>query len=203
MEDGTAFCPQCNAPQIRVMSDGGAEPAIAGEVVAPRSYASAAPNAIQWAHAFPATALAGLIAALVMFTPLGAFGIGMLAAGSLAVVFYQRRNPATTLTPRMGAKLGLLSGTLGFGMFAIFTSVAMLISRSGGQLRATLLQMIEQSAARNPDPEVQQMMQYLKSPSGLVLVMILGLAVMFIIFLILSSIGGALGAVLLRRRERS
>lgn len=202
VEDGTAFCRQCNAPQIRVMSASGAEPAMAGEVVASPSYAGAAPNAIQWSHAFPATALAGLIAALVMFTPLGVFGIGMLAAGALAAVFYQRRNPAAHLTPGMGARLGLVSGTLGFGIFAILTSIGMLVFRSGGQLRAALLQAIQQTAARNPDPQFQQTLDYLKSPSGLVLFMILALIATFFIFLILSSIGGALGALLLRRRAR-
>jgi hypothetical protein len=203
VEDGTAFCPQCNAPQIRVVGAGTvAQPMPRGELTGSPSYSNSGSTAIQWSHAFPATALAGLIAALVMITPLGAFGIGMLAAGALSVVFYRRRNPAAQITPGMGARLGFVSGMLGFGMFAILTSIEMLVFRSGGQLRAALLQAIQQSSARSADPQVQQMLEYLKSPAGLALMMILGLVVMFIVFLVLSGIGGALGAVLLRRKER-
>jgi hypothetical protein len=158
--------------------------------------------AIQWSQALPSAALAGLIAAVLMFIPLGAFGLGMIAAGVLAVLFYRRRNPGASLSPGMGARLGALSGMLGFGIFAIFTSIEVLIFHSGGQLRAALLEAVQQSAARASDPQAQQVLDYLKSPPGLALVMILGLALMFVVFLILSSLGGALGATLLRHRNR-
>jgi hypothetical protein len=199
VEDGTPFCGQCNAPQIRVEGafaegPGGLGPAIQG--VTPGA------TAIQWSQALPSAALAGLIAAVLMFIPLGAFGLGMIAAGVLAVLFYRRRNPLASLSPGMGARLGALSGLLGFGIFAVFTSVEVVAFHSGGQLRAALLEAVQQSAARASDPQAQQILDYLKSPPGLALVMVLGLAFMFVVFLILSSLGGALGAMLLRHRNR-
>lgn len=201
VEDGTAFCAHCGAPQIRV----GAEPAIA-EVQERPEFSDQAAHAgaatIQWSQALPAATLAGVIAAVLMFIPLGAFGLGMIAAGMLAVLFYRRRNPGGRLTPAIGARLGAVCGVLGFGMFAVFTAIEMLIFHSGGQLRAALLEAVQQSASRTSDPQLQPMLDYLKSPPGLALVMGLGLAVMFVIFLILSSLGGALGAALLRRKER-
>jgi hypothetical protein len=127
----------------------------------------------------------------------------MVVAGILSVLFYRRRNPAAELTPGMGAKLGAVSGILGFGMFSILMALDLLVSRSGGQLRASLLQAVQQSAARSPDPQVQQMFEYLKTPAGLALIIVMGLVVTFVIFLILSAAGGALGAVLLRRKQRT
>jgi hypothetical protein len=201
VEDGTAFCPQCNAPQIRVGP---------GETDAEvRSLAESLSHplpggraALEWSQALPAAGFAGVIAALLMFIPLGAFGLGMTAGGILAVLFYRRRIPAAQITPAMGARLGAVSGALGFAVFAIFTAVAVLVFHSGGQLRAELLEAIQQSAARSSEPQAQQVLEYLKSPPGLALMMGLGLALMFLIFLILSSLGGALGAVLLRRKDR-
>ena len=173
------------------------------EIKSPESYTNR-PNiaALQWSYALPAAALAGLIAAVMMLIPIGAFGLGMLASGALAVMFYRRRNPVANVTPAMGARLGALSGTLGFGIFAIFTAAEMLIFRSGGQLRDALLQAIQQSAARSSDPQAQQILEYLKSPQGLLLMMVLGLVVMGLAFLIFSSLGGALAAALLRRKDR-
>ena len=206
VDEGIAFCPQCNAPQIRVaVGDAIASPMIDSslEIKPPGSYKNGIQlTALQWHYALPAAALAGLIAAVMMLIPVGAFGLGMLASGALAVMFYRRRNPVANVTPGIGARLGALSGALGFGIFAIFTATEMLIFRSGGQLRDALLQAIQQSAARSSDPQAQQMLEYLKTPQGLALMMGLGLIVMGLAFLIFSSLGGALAAALLRRKDR-
>jgi hypothetical protein len=137
-----------------------------------------------------------------MFIPLGALGLGMIAAGVLCVVFYRRRSPASNLTPGMGARLGVVSGTLGFGIFAIFSAVGTLVFHTGGQLRAAMLEAIEQSAARSSDPQARQVIEYLKTPPGLALMMGLSLAFVLVAFLILSSLGGAVGAAMMRRKDR-
>ncbi len=149
----------------------------------------------------PAAAFAGLIGAFLMFVPFGAFGIGMITAGVLAVLFYSRRRPGSILTPGMGARLGAVSGALGFAIFSIFTAIGVTIFHNGGELRAALLEAVKQSAARNSDPQAQQIVEYLKSPDGLALVMGLGLAVMCVLFLIFSSLGGAIAAAFLRRKN--
>ena len=138
-----------------------------------------------------------------MIIPLGAsFGLGMIAAGFLCVLFYRRRSFDANLTSGLGARLGALSGMLGFGIFALLTGLETALFHSGGELRNALRQAIDQAASRNTEPQAQQMLQYLKSPQGLALVMIMGLMMMFVLFLILSSLGGVLGAVMLRRKER-
>ncbi|MBZ5572995.1 MAG: zinc ribbon domain-containing protein [Acidobacteriia bacterium] len=202
VEDGTPFCPQCNAPQIRVAGVSLAQSSELPEVIPGRLAGTSASAAIQWSQALPSAALAGLFAAFLMFIPLGAFGLGMIAAGVLAVLFYQRHNPANILTPGMGARLGAVSGVLGFGIFAVFIAVAILVFHGGGELRAAMLQTIEQSATRTSDPQAQRLFDYLKSPDGLVVMVLFWLVVVFVLFLILSSLGGALGAALLRRKGR-
>jgi hypothetical protein len=206
VEEGITFCPQCNAPQIRVAAVETFSTPATGSIgqATPFSDRRDIPQiaTVQWSYALPAATLAGLIAAVLMLIPVGAFGLGMLAAGALSVMFYRRRNPAGTVTPGMGARLGALSGVLGFGIFAIFTAIEMLVFHSGAQLRDALLQAIQQSAARSSDPQAQQVLEYLKSPQGLALMMVLGLIVMGLAFLIFSSLGGALAAALLRRKDR-
>lgn len=200
MEDGVPFCPQCNAPQIRVE---GASADVASPAVPSRgSFPHATVNGIQWPEALPSAALAGLIAAFLMFIALGGFGLGLIAAGVLSVVFYRRRHPAGNLTPGMGARLGAVTGTLGFGIFAIFSAVETLVFHAGGQLRETMLEAIQQSAARSADPEVQKAFEYLKTPPGLALIMGFGMGLLLIFFLILCSLGGAVGAAMMRRKDQ-
>jgi hypothetical protein len=205
VEQGTAFCPQCRAPQIRV-----AVP----EIVIPSGIASdstvtslpayfGAPltTRIEWSQALPATALAGLITALLMMTPLAYFGFGMLIGGSLSVVFYRRRVPVANVTPGMGARLGMVSGILGGGIFAALLSVGTTLFHAWDNVRAKLIEVVEQTAARNPDPQTQQALEFFKSPDGIVLLLTTALIGALIAFVIFSGLGGALGAAFLRRKE--
>jgi hypothetical protein len=201
--EGIAFCPKCNAPQIRVTGPELATtaPSSIGEPLQ-QPLSTAPTTAIDWSQGLPAAVLAGLIASILIAIPLGAsFGLGMLAAGFLAIVFYRRRLPASNLAPGKGARLGAVSGALGFGIFAIVTSMQMIIFHSGDQLRAQLLEALQQSASRTSDAQAQQVLDYFRTPPGLVLIMILGLIFMFIAFVLLSALGGALGAALLRKRD--
>jgi hypothetical protein len=160
------------------------------------------PGAIEWRHGFPASALAGFVAATLMLVPLGGFGLGMIVAGALAVLLYRRRAASFDVTAGAGAKLGVASGAIGFAFFAIFTAIEVLVFHSGNEINAAMRQAVNQAAARSSDPQAQQALQYLKTPQGLALVMALGLAAIFCIFLIFSSIGGVIGAALLRSKGR-
>jgi hypothetical protein len=200
VEDGIPFCPQCNAPQIRV---GGASAETVSPAELEGSYLNLpSASGIQWSEALPSAGLAGLIAAFLMFIALGVFGLGLIGAGVLSVVFYRRRSPASNLTPAMGARLGAVSGTLGFGIFAIFSAVGTWVFHNGSELRTAMLDAIEQSAARSADPQVQKAFEYLKTPPGLALMMALSLVMVLAAFLILSSVGGAIGAALTRRKDQ-
>lgn len=206
MEEGKPFCPQCSAPQIRVI---GAEPPAS----APSPYSefnerhvstatTLQPQPIDWVNAaLPSAAWAGLVAALIMIVPLGAFGFGMLAGGWLAVVLYRRRVPNALITPGMGAKLGAASGAIGYGILVVLLALSLVFLHTGNELRQALTQAIQQAIARSSDPGAKEALQALQSPQGVTIVLIFAFILMFCIYLIVASIGGALSAVLLRPKK--
>jgi len=205
VDEGRAFCPQCNAPQIRVAAmEPVAQPAAALEAAQDQAPARSASSSgrIDWSQALPAVALAAVISSVLMVVPLGAFGLGMLAAGGFSVLLYRRRDPATDVTPGMGARLGALGGLLGFGIFVVFMAVSALLLGGGDKMREAVKEAIAQAAARSGDPQTQQALEFFKTPAGMAFVIVAGMAVMLVLFVGLASLGGALGAVLLRRKER-
>jgi hypothetical protein len=98
--------------------------------------------------------------------------------------------------------LGALSGVLGFAIFSIFTAVQVLVFHAGDQIRANLLESIKEAAAKTPDPQMQPVFDYLRTPGGMQLAMATGFAVILLMFLVLSSAGGILGVALLRRQHK-
>jgi len=231
VEDGTAFCHSCGAPQIRVpfpqtdalTETGSAEqnavddsrqnnPGIGGEETgegaADASIAGAGfrreaePEVIDWSQAVPGAALAGVIVAFSWALPFVGFFVWMLATGVVAVLIYRRRVPRSYPTSGMGARIGALAGLFGFGVFVLLLALQMLVSRESGRFRQLLQQVMEQAAAQNADPRAQEVMQRLTSPEGMALVLTLVLVMSLAGFLLFSSLGGAAGAYLIRRRER-
>ena len=165
-------------------------------------FASPLTTRIEWSQALPAAALAGLIAAVLMMTPLAGFGLGMLIGGSLSVVFYRRRLPVANVTPGMGARLGIVSGLLGGCIFAALLSIGTVVFHAGDSIREKLMEGMQQAAARNPDPQAQQVMEFFKSPEGIVVLLTVALIGVVLAFIIFSGLGGAIGAALLRKKER-
>jgi hypothetical protein len=203
VEDGTPFCPRCNAPQIRVAGPEPLAPAGATSEVAIEQYTSHAPpltSALDWPQALPSAGIALLAAILLIFLGMPA-GLGMLAAGFLSVVLYRRRCPTTHLTAGMGARLGALTGGLGFAALAAILALWTTF-RSGKQIHDALLNYIQQYAARSSDPHMPQVLELFNTPAGFTFIMILTLIMTLLAFLIFSSLGGALGAFLLHRKER-
>src|SRR4051812_25940291 len=88
VEEGITFCPQCSAPLIRVSLPEAPD-------LSPAPSPVGITSGIQWSRALGPTAMAGFIASILMLFPLGAFGLGMILAGVLSVVFYRWRNPGT------------------------------------------------------------------------------------------------------------
>ncbi len=163
--------------------------------------------AIEWRHGLPAAALSGLVAAVAMAITGGGFGLGMLASGAFAVLIYHRRSPHTTLSAGVGARLGAVTGLISSVALALLLSLEMAFLHTGGQLRqelrSTLLQSIEQAANHaGTDPQTQQAVEFLRSPQGLALMLCLGIFVTFLLFMLCSSMGGAISAALLSKRKQ-
>jgi len=167
-----------------------------------------APQAVDWRLGLTAAAVGGLAAALASLIPVVGLGccLWMLGGGALTVSFYHRRRPATDVTSGMGARLGAATGVLGFFIFAALTAlrlfVEVVVLHMGGRIRSEMRQALEQSAARNPDPQVQAMVQWMTSPEGFATFVTVLMLLFFLAFVLFCSAGGALGASLFGKRER-
>lgn len=210
VEDGRPFCAQCGAPQIRVAiaepspdlaASGEAVTALGSEVEAGfPGPASSVP--VQWAQApsqLAPCALAAGVAALLMFVGLNPF-VAAIVAGFLTVSFSRRGIPSG-LRAGGGAKLGALSGLLLFGASTILEMLAVVILHKGGEIRAQMMEKFQQVAVRYPGPEVKPFLEFVNSPDGFAIMMVASLVFGLIAFILLSSLGGAVGAAFLGRRD--
>jgi hypothetical protein len=215
-EDGVPFCSHCGAPQIRVAVaepvpvehfQEEAGPTRSASALGTSSHASVSAGGlrlpVQWSRALQPCALAALIAAVVMSTGLVALPLAVLGAGFLAVAFYLRSIPATVVSAKEGAQLGAVSGLLCFGMSAVLETLAVAVFHKGPEIRKAMLEVIEQTASRYSDPQFQTSMDFMRSPTGLTVMMIGTLILLFLACVILASIGGALAGAFFGRRGRS
>jgi len=225
--EGTAFCPHCGAPQIRVIPPEGESqwtsgptpdasaqalsppPTIAppSSMWSPGSPYPPLPSAIRWDLAWKGALLCGVGAALLSAIPLVSVGccLWMLGAGALSVSLYQKRAPETLITPGMGMKLGALAGLFGFVVNSVVSTISFLTFRSRGDFRHAMEQQMQKQMASNPDPKVQEMMQHLldwmATPQGAATMIVLFLLIMGVMFVLFTAAGGALGASMFRRRR--
>jgi hypothetical protein len=143
-----------------------------------------------------------VISAILMNVFFGFFGIGIAGAGAFAVRLYRQRSGHTPLLPGAGARIGAVSGVFGFGFFCVIAAVGTALFGGGSQLKAALLSSLEQAAARSQDPQAQAVLEKLRTPEGLMLVLAFSLAFVFTLFVALSSLGGALAASMSRGRQQ-
>jgi len=202
VEDGTPFCPRCAAPQIRVAGPEPTPPAIPAPEVAIDQYASHAPlpSAFEWSQALLSAGIALLVAIVIMGLSRST-ALGMVAAGFLSVMLYRRRCPLANVTAGMGARIGALTGLLGFGFVAATLAVWTGL-RSGKEIHDTFLNLFQQSAGPTSDPRVQQVLEMFNTSEGFTLIIVLSLIMTLVAFLIFSSLGGTIAAFLLHRKER-
>lgn len=220
MEDGVPFCQNCGAPQIRVAATVPAAPPASESLppgtpenmqppAQPVPLPALPPHALDWHVGLAAAAVGGVAAGVASVIPVISIGccLWMLGGGALAVSFYRRRRPFSEVTAGMGARLGAVAGVLGFFIFASLTAMRLFVEvvllHLGPRIREEMRQIMEQSAARNPDPQVQAMVQWMTSPQGFATMVTVGMVMFFLAFVIFSSAGGALGASLFGKRERA
>jgi len=158
-------------------------------------------SAVNWSQAIRAAGLAGLLLGISWAFPPAMYLFWMLACGAFGVALYHRRNPHTELTRGVGARIGAVAGVIAFGLFALTTSLQLLLTRSSGSMRTMLLEAIERSTAANPDPRSQELLQKFTSPEGLAILVTFTMVLLFFVFLGLSAIGGAWGSSFLRRTD--
>jgi hypothetical protein len=212
VEEGIPFCPHCSAPQIRVVL---AEPAplpLAFAAATTSSESAALPASqtipvlallMQWSQALKPCAMAALIASVAMVLKLIVPLIALVGAGFFAVALYRRNSPGIIVRAGAGARLGALSGLLCSAMTAVLGALRVTVLHEGGEIRKFLLDLIQQTALRYPDPQHQADLELLRSPTGMVALMIFILIAGFGLFLTFGTLGGVLGGAVLGRRDKS
>jgi len=205
-EEGRVFCPHCRAPQIRVIiAEPATVPATSAAQAAPLTAAETVPVIavpMSWDQAAQPCAVAALIAAVGIVTRLINPIVASVGAGFLAVALYRRRNPGIAIHARTGARLGAICGFFCFGITAILGAVRVAILHEGGKIRASLLDVVQQTAVRYNDPQYQASLDFLRSPAGLLTLLVFYFIVALILFILLGMLGGALGGAGLSRRDQ-
>ena len=148
-------------------------------------------QAIQWGvysrAALPLAALTGFIAAMFLPAVLVAFPLSFRRTLSQYRPFH-----AGPLPSRQGARLGALMALLSFAAFLVFFLPLVLLGHD------SLAERIRAMAAQNPDPQAQQALLWLTTPSGFVVFSVF--AVLFVLFLMLL-VGLLCGALMTGQSE--
>ena len=159
-----------------------------------------------WRPAVGAALLAGMLALVGTLIPI--VPIAMLctfASGGLAVTLYRRRAGHPPVSPWMGAKLGVMAGGFVFGLLALLSTVGLLTSSGRSQMREVLNERVQQAAAKAADPQVQQAMErvhnFIATDRGLVVSVLVSGIFTALFFLIVSALGGTVGAFLFGRQS--
>jgi hypothetical protein len=208
VDDGTRFCRQCNAPQIKVVP---AEPPAMEDVIETHPELAHRPSEAQppprsrpidWRSAFPAIFFVAVPAGLLSFPLNLLFFVWTFGAGALSVSSYRKRTQVP-VTPGMAARLGLLSGVVAFAVFLLVFLIAMSRPDFGPPLREQLRVQIEQKIANNPDPNVRKAAAVFTSPNGFATVFTVAIAMLGILYLLFSVLGAVAGATVFAPKNRA
>ena len=96
----------------------------------------------------------------------------MVIGGTLSVVFYRRRIPVANVTPWMGARLGMVSGILGAGIFAALLSIGAVCSTPGMPSAEKLMEgMSSKLRPAIPTRRHNKSWNFSRSPEGIVVLL--------------------------------
>jgi len=205
--EGRPFCPECGAPQIRVLipepvSGPGATEAVTGALAGEGVFSPVPSDVlpVHLSHGMLSCLLAAGISIGLMFVGLNPLAAS-LGAGVLAVVFSARRNPGVPIRTGWGASLGALAGLVLFGLTVILETLAVVWLHKSAEIRDAMIEKVEQAASRYPGPDMQPFLEYVKSPDGFAVMMVASVVFGLVAFVLLGSAGGAVTAAFLRRRK--
>lgn len=195
VDDQFAFCPSCNAPQIRVVTPDAGESIFPTEPepAAPSDPAGSAPSTsvphlpgLQWAVFFrlasPWAAITGLLSFLM--PPLGL--LFMLPFSTRRTIARYRPFHAGPLYRGDGVRLGAFTALLSFFSFFIFSVATISLKHQ------ELVQILQENARKNSTPQAQQMLYFISTNAGFFALMTITLLMVLAIFLLIGVASGAL-----------
>ena len=141
-----------------------------------------------------------LVPSLVWCSLGQAFVLALPLGGVVSVLLYRRLSSGIEPSPRTGFRLGALSGLFVFGLLMVLIAAGTLARHNEGELHEQVVKIVQQAQARNPDPQARQALEYFLTPQGMTFMMIVGFIFLCVLFVLLSGVGGAVSASLLRRK---
>jgi len=219
VQPGTAFCPSCGAPQIRVTVPDAAP--VDSPIFVPGTPAEMQPpaqpvqlgaqplrefdvTAIQWRRALWPVVVGGVVAGFLpqLAPSLLWLVVCIMGGAAIAVGLYHHRESLNLISRRMGAKVGIAAATVGYTIDAV---LATLLFCFVPQQRTEMLKQIQELPSRAPNPEsanlFREIAQKMSTPEGLALLFSFSLIVAAVLFLIFGALGGVIGAKLTRRHD--
>jgi len=146
----------------------------------------------------------GFVAGLAcFFDPL----LGWLAlAGTVVLGVFRYQRKSGEISAGTGARLGALMGLFTFIFYLLLGTLRFGLSLLGGhhsdEFRQNLVKQIQQTAARYPDPQAQDMLLWFTTGNGLVVFVVIVLFIFFIIVLVSATATGAVTGALARKKPQ-
>jgi hypothetical protein len=158
------------------------------------------PFAVEWKHMRRQSLPIAAALALLMLSIPDLFWLWLPVAGAM-VVWLHRMKTNETVSTRAGLRIGAFTGMVAFALFsAVLISTVIydrLLLERPDRISERSRQQLEELAKRNPDPKVQETVkEILRRPGGVTMYLIVGIPILFLLFLSLCATGGALGAAL-------
>jgi hypothetical protein len=203
---GVPFCPQCNAPQIRVTPE--SEHRTPEADVAHSNLAAAyegSTHRIRWSAGLArsgvaAVASVALLQFISVFSRSAALAFLALPLGGwFAVYLYSRRQPGL-VTAGMGARLGAVTGFFVFLIGFLISAVGVVADRD--EVFQVMQKAMKDAAAANPNPQAEALIKQISTPSGMMTILLLAAVMFLFVSLILCALGGTLGASMANRSQR-
>ncbi|MCC6345486.1 MAG: zinc ribbon domain-containing protein [Bryobacterales bacterium] len=197
------FCHKCGKPQYDMAAQAGEEEPLPQIIVTEAVRRESKPLEINFHNpvAVRTAFLTALITSIISSLPIPPQGlwllVSLLLAGFLAVFLYTRRT-GQPLSMVGGARMGWITGVFSFAIATIFFTLSVVMLSSKGGFVELFRQQL-QDRTGGSEAEIQQFLQLLQSPAGLTTVLLLVLAMLFVLFTVFPTLGGALGAKMLER----
>lgn len=213
----SAFCPHCGAPQL-LLTDYSEPLATGAEAATPDGTSSTGtlppprPNRVDWPTAVGGATLVSVVAVVLSvvaalvpdLTPIGSVWVVSCSLTTLAL--YQRRRPLAAMNANVGARIGLLVGTILVVFLAATLSAGLCVARYKLHALSTFdvdmslamkAQIDQLSASRPLTPDKLAM---IGSPQFRAAMMLSTFSILLFLVLLISVFGGAVGGLLRTRR---
>ena len=148
-----------------------------------------------WGLAFPRALLAGVLGTIILIIfqfllpPLLVLLLLVPFTGAMAVWFYRARDPE--LNGGKGFRIGMVAGFMLFVVNVVLAGLAFLVDR--GRALDQIKKQFQEAAARNTDPNAQQMLRNMVDrPEALIGFLVVAGVISFVLFVLFCGIGGAI-----------